>query len=207
MIQQWYRDSSIVVVRPELREAGRPDYLLWLNQDLNLYQIDLRSLQPRSVSKPASYDEYKGVMRAYTRGLAESGQLGRAVRILLAMPERNDRIRWWDRRLAASYLFAFGRSLEGDSLMAGAPPIDRTRAFDLVAELLSQPTRVPRYDAATFAAFDFDYTDPEDVRGVLARLVDIHNQAAPRFALRLLVLRPGDTEAQSVLRAYAPAKR
>jgi hypothetical protein len=207
MIQQWYRDSSIVVVRPELREAGRPDYLLWLNQDLNLFQIDLRSLLPRSVSKPASYDEYSGVMRAYTRGLAESGQLGRAVRILLAMPERIDRVRWWDRRLAASYLFAFGRSLEGDSLIAGAPPIDRTRAFDLVAELLSQPTRVPRYDAATFSAFDLDYTDPEAVRGVLVRLNDIRNPAAARFALRLLVLRPGDPEARAILRAYPPVGR
>jgi len=207
MIQQWYRDSSIVVVRPELREAGRPEYLLWLNSDIHLYEVDLKSLQPRSVTKPADYEEYDGVMRAYTRGLAESGQLGRAVRILLAIPERSDRVRWWDRRLAASYLFAFGRILEGDSLIAGAPPVDRTRAFDLVTELLSQPTRVSRYDAATFSAFDLDYTDPEQVRGVLTRLAEIGNQAAPRFAARLLVLRPGDPQAEKILRAQPPLGR
>ena len=205
MLQQWYRDSSIRVVRPELRATGFPaEYLFWLNRELNLFQVDLSTLQPRSVSKQASYGEYQGVLRAYSRGLVESGDLDGGVRLLLGMPVRSETIRWVDRRVAASYLFAFNRVEEGRELIRGAPSLSPTAATEIVTELLSQPTRTPRYDSGSFLAFDLDYDEPDAVRGVMHRLAVNQIQAAPRLALRLLTLRPGDMDAQSVIRDYAP---
>ena len=203
VFRQWYRDPNIRAVRPELRLPGHaPEFLFWINRNLDVFQIDLQTLQPRSVTQPARFSEYQGVLRAYSRGLAESDEVSRAVRILLTMPEPSVEYRWWDRRLAASYLLAVGREEEGRRLLQGAPTLERNLTLRIVVEFLAQPTKVPRYDRATFGAFDLDYRDPADVAGVMELLAETKNPAAPRFAVRLLQLRPGDQRALALLRAY-----
>ena len=203
-LQEWYRDPTLRVVRPELREAGRPgEFLFWINRELHVYRVDLKTMLPRSVTKAADFDEYQGLMRRYTRGLAESGQLRGAIEILLRMPHRTEPSRWWDRRLAASYLFSFGYMSDGNTLLAGAPPIDARVAATMVAELLAQPGQDPaRYDLGTMHAFGLKATDPDALRLVMRVLTESGNVAAVRFALRLQALRPNDPDAQKVLKGF-----
>ena len=202
-LRQWYREPTIRVTRPERRlPGGAPELLFWVNRDLHVFQINLTTLQPRSVKERASFFEYQGVLRAYTRGLAESNEVDRAVDILLSMPQRRAEYRWWDRRLAASYLLAFGRRSEARLLLVGAPPIDRDLAVGVVVELLAQPTRVARYDTPTMEAFNLDHRSPTDIADVMERLAETRNPAAPRFARHLLELQPRDPRAIQVLRAF-----
>lgn len=203
VLRQWYRDRSIEVIRPELRKGeGRPELLFWIDRETQLFQIDLRTFHPRSVTTEANPLTYLGVLRSYARGLAESGELDRAVWILLNMPKVSAEYRWLDRRLAASYLLAFGRSREALQIVQDAPPLDRSSAISIAVEFLAQPTRVPRYDRATLVAFDLDYGDAADVAAVMGRLSETKSLAAPRFAVRLLELRPGDVRALALLKAY-----
>jgi hypothetical protein len=211
VFRQWYRDPTIRVVRPERRARDRgPDFLFWVNRNFEVFQVDLRTMQPRSVGPRADLTEYQGVVRAYSRGLAESGDLGSAVQVILSMPEATMEQRWLDRRLAASYLLAFGRADEGRSLLRGAPSLDRDAAVSISVELLAQLTEVPRYDRATLEALDLDYSSTADVTPIMDRLHETKNPAAARFADRLLALDPGNVRATSVQRSHSesrPAER
>jgi hypothetical protein len=203
IFREWYRDPAIRVVRPERRAQGRgADVLFWINRDLEVFQIDLRTMQPHSAGAQADLTQYQGVLRAYSRGLA--------VQTILFMPEATLEQRWIDRRLAASYLLAFGRVVEGQELLRGAPPLAHDDAVAISVELLAQPTEVPRYDRATLEALGLDYSSPSDISAIMEGMHETHNPAASRFAQRLLVLEPGNSRAASVLRLYeipAPTER
>jgi hypothetical protein len=202
-LAQWYRDPSLRVTRPEMREAGlRDEFLFWINANCDLFQVDRRTLQLRSTASAANREEYVALMRAYARGLSESGELDRAVRVLLSLPERSEDARWLDRRIAASLLAGWGRMDDAQSLLGGAPAVDPRVASEYVTELLWQPVRGERYDEATLWAFGLDGRDPNSWRGVMRKFAMVGNRAAVRFATRLLTLRPGDPEARQVLRAF-----
>jgi hypothetical protein len=205
ILRWWYRNPTLQVVRPELRgEDPRPERLFWIGQDLTVYEVDLKTLLPRSVGQRADYIDYQKVMRAYARGLADSGELAKAVWILLRMPEIRAEYGNLDHRIAAMLLLQQGYAAEATRALAGLPPISRKDALDLVAVFMETPTRHElRLDAA-IPAFGLSMTDAEAVRTILATFRAHHAYPQMRAAARwLLVLQPADREARAALEEAA----
>jgi hypothetical protein len=197
----WFRNPTLHVARPELRQASaNPEFLYWIGRDYVVHEIDLSNLRPRSATHSADYTEYQKTMRAYAQGLADSGQLPKAVWILLHMPPRREGYQYLDRRIAAMLLFQHGREAEASSLLVGVPPIRAEDAVRLVAGFMTTPSRTePQLDAA-MRGFGLSPRDPEKVRAILTVLTA--DRAYPqvlRTARYLLRLRPGDPEAEAAV--------
>jgi hypothetical protein len=138
-------------------------------------------------------------MRAYARGLATSGDLGRALEILLGMPEPNEFIRDLDLRIAAGLLLANHRRQEAERLLRDVSPLSVQESIDFLAGLLSAPARPPTNDGPWFEACGLSPGDAGVVRSVMEQLNSVKNPAAERMALRLLALQPGDRRAIEIL--------
>lgn len=205
----WYRNPTLHVARPELRQpTGNPEFLYWIGRDLVVHEIDLTNLRPRSVTHSADYAEYQKTMRAYAQGLADSGQLSRAVSILLGMRPRGEGYQYLDRRIAAMLLFQHGREAEGSALLAGVPPIRAGDAVRLVAGFMTTPSRTEPQLDATMRAFGLSPQDPDGVRAVLTALTaDRAYPQALRTAQYLLRLRPGDAQAEEAVKEVTRAGR
>ncbi|HKW51129.1 MAG TPA: hypothetical protein VJQ53_05280, partial [Candidatus Eisenbacteria bacterium] len=70
-MRQWYRDPELQTVRPE-RRLPHPvaEYLFWITSDLNVFEVELRTLRPRTSGPLPDYFEYQKTIRFYARGLA-----------------------------------------------------------------------------------------------------------------------------------------
>jgi hypothetical protein len=208
----WYRDPSLVTVTPEQRAASRPmEYLFRVTAGLDVVEIDPERLRvqwsgtgtphPWEVSRP---------LRGYARALAASGEIDRAVGILrrLAEIEQQDQERAYDLRLAAMVLLAAGRQVEADSTLGAAAPFPREVALEIVKKLFTEATRSARLDSLAFPAFGLSAEDPEALRYLMRRFRQEGD--IPRsldFARRLRGVRPGDTEAEALLRDFRDRRR
>lgn len=201
VLRHWYRDRSIEVFRPDLRpRTGREEFLFWISPDLTVHEVELNSLRPRSVAGRADYLEYQRTLRAYARGLADSGELDQAVRILLRMPEVRTEYQNLDHRIAAMLLFKYGRERDGSRILGGLPPFPKSAALGAVVFYLAKPARVPLPVSAPMMAFGLSPDDPEALRAVL-RALRAQGAYEPAAAVgeELLRLEPWDPEARTAI--------
>ena len=199
----WYRDPNLHTVRPERRLPNRhAEYLFWISPNLDVYEVDLRTLLPRTNGPKPEYFEYQKAVRFYARGLAATGHTGLALKLLVGMPEMEPVYREVDHRIAAMLLLAAGDSIQARQILAPLHPLDRAIALPIVGLFLSTPDRREPNDDAALQAFGIPRDDPESIRAVMTSC----NKpgafpAALRFARRLLDLRPGDAGALQVIAA------
>ncbi|MGH7682644.1 MAG: hypothetical protein ACRENN_11750, partial [Candidatus Eiseniibacteriota bacterium] len=86
-LRLWYRDASIDAVHPEWRRPDPPaERLAYVTSDLRVHEIDLGTLAVDGGRGDSAAYEYGATVRAYAQGLASTGGLDRAERILLTMP-------------------------------------------------------------------------------------------------------------------------
>jgi hypothetical protein len=203
VMRQWYRDPKLLTIRPERRlPHPRAEYLFWITPNLDVYEVDLRTLLPRTYGPKPEYIEYQKAVRFYARGLAATGNTGLALNILLGMPQMEPVHREVDHRIAAMLLFTAGDSVGARRLLAPLPPLDRTIALGVVALLLSTPDRRRANDDAALEAFGIPRDDPESIRALMTSCNKPGAYpVAMRFARRLLELRPADAGALHVIAA------
>lgn len=197
----WYRDPTLQTMRPDWRPPPRnPEHLFWIGKDLNVHEIDLDTMRPRSSGTAIEYAEYQKTVRYYARGLAASGDLDRAVRMLLLMPEPNQ-VSWTlDRRMAAMLLIAGGRERAATDLLSALPPFQPDTALDLVAALLADTPPHVDWDRAALRAFGLEPNDPAPWRSLMRKYVVLDRlPEAAHFASELLQLDPADSEATRVV--------
>ncbi len=203
VMRQWYRDPGLLTIRPERRLPHRPaEYLFWIAPNLDVFEVDLRTLRPRTNGPLPDYFEYQKAVRFYARGLAATGNTEFAVRILLGMPHREPISQSVDQRIAAMFLLAAGDSVRARQLLAHLPALDRDATLGVVAAFLSTPDRRQARDEAVLEAFGISRHDPESIRAVMTS----SNKpgaypVALRFARRLLEMRPGDVDALRLIAA------
>jgi hypothetical protein len=195
----WYRNPKIDSMYPERLTAGRtPEILAWVSQDISVSAIDPATLGVTSSGMPDS-SGYRTTLRAYARGLAGSGDTDRAVDLLLRMKTGEEWETAYNRRLAGALLLAAGRKADADRILEDTPRFNRNDAIAIVYEVASIPSSLD-LDAAILDAVGLGTNDAEAIRSVLRQLALSRYPAATiRFAKRLSALRPGDSEARTVL--------
>jgi hypothetical protein len=105
----------------------------------------------------------------------------------------------YNRRLAGAILLAADRSQDAERILEDTPRFNRNDAIAIAYEVASIPSRLD-LDAAILDALGLGANDPEAVRSVMRQLaINRYPAATIRFAQRLLALRPGDSEAKTVL--------
>lgn len=200
-LRVWYRDPELTTTRPDWRNPRLSgDILLWVNNNLDAFEVDLSSLTPRGTGAHIPPEEFLRTIRYYARGLAANGETNQALRVLLSVDEP-DKSSWaLDRRLAAMFLFYAGRDAEAKQLLHYVPRIGRDNALEIIARLLTDPPPGASWDAATTRAFDVDLNDPASCRYLMRHFAALDRRAdATRFATRLLSLVPDDAEAKAKL--------
>ena len=203
VLRLWYRDRSILVLRPEARQpTAGPEILAVITPNRDVIDINPTTMFARSASgREPDYNICEGAVRAYAVGLAGSGNTDAAVNLLLHMPEFNRGLEIVHRRMAAMFLFAEGRDREGEAILRATFELPRGLALeDLNAVLAEQPPgRI--YDEYALRAFGISPGDPDANRSLMrwfARMKYV--EVALRFAQRLERLKPGDPEATKVSR-------
>ena len=200
-LRVWYRVPSIRTMRPDWRSGnGSDEYLFWVSPNLDVCEIDLRTMIPRSSGTHIDYSEYQKTIRYYARGLAANGEVERAVTLLFAMREPDPSNWALDRRLAVMLLFENDREADASLLARHLPRVYPDNALEIIATLLEDPP--PRLDLDTSAvrAFDLSPNDPEVWRYLMHKFASMNRWAdAVRFAERLLSLRRNDHDAQALL--------
>ncbi len=202
-MQAWYRDPTLETRRPDWRRsmAGR-EFLFWIAPTLDVFEIDLPTLAPRTNGPPPDWTQYQKTLRYYARGLANCGETDQGVRLLLYMPSRHDYADVaLDRRLAAMLLFHDMRDREAEEILRHVPPITRSNALEILAATLASPAGAHPWDDDAFRAFGLAVNDTAACRDLMHRAGDpIHAIDAERYAQRLLRLKPGDGEAVATIR-------
>ncbi len=199
----WYSNRTIVMNGPErFRRSAGPEYLFWVTPSSDVFEIGLPELRVRSPGPRPDYFAYQKTVRGYAYGLFGAGEVDRAVAVLLSMQEVSS-FHWaFDRRLAATMLYASGRPAEAQRLCAGLPPLKRMGALYAIAAVLSGRLETTGFDEAAFAAFGVSTRDAEAYRFLMNYFSDQELlRHAKQMAERLLALRPGDWEASAMIEA------
>jgi hypothetical protein len=208
----WYRNPKLDTMHPEWRRPDPPNrilrrevppdgqHLAWVAPDLTVHEIDLVTMAPRTdLADTASY-EYGATVRSFALGLAATGETDGAVNVLLDLPAPDDLVAAVNRRLAAALLLADGRTEDAARLTRTTPAIGADDAIEVAHAVLASPARRD-IDAAVLLALGVAPADTAVVRGVMRKLaMSGHWGATSRFARRLLEAKPGDWEAQALLR-------
>ncbi len=202
VLRIWYRDPTLQVVRPELRVLSpNPEFLFFIDQDLNVFRIDPLTLSITSSGPPAEGWRYRRVLLSWSIGLAASGDVGRAVQILLGPNGPGTPGSSFARRVAATLLAWRGDPAEANSLLEGLPPLSVGGAVRSVASLITVPTRGTPLDDYALTAFGLPKDDPGVLRTLMMTLLNFgYYEPSKRLAERLLALRPSDAAAASALR-------
>jgi hypothetical protein len=200
-LRLWYRDRAIDTMHPEWRRAGPPsERLAWVGPDLSVHEIDTRTLATAPGGGDAGGYEYGATLRAYAQGLASTGEVDRAVEILVSMNAADGFVAAVNRRLAGALLLAEGRNGEAASILRQTPSIDFQDAILVAGELVANPSRRD-IDGPVLEALGVSPADTAATRAVMRRLALGNRRGATiRFARRLLDLKPGDWEAQALIR-------
>lgn len=208
-LRVWYREPTIETLRPELRVvSGGPEYFFVVDRDLNVFNIDVHSFSVGSVSGPLDPEIYRSALTSYAVGLAGSGDIERAVDILLHLSSSDTWQHLADRRIAAMLLLANGEHALADTLLSGIPPFPRPEALQHVGVILTMPDRGNHLEVPAMKAFGLSPDDPVPVRLLMRSLLNYgYVDVAERLALRLSSLRPGDREAAQALQTIRARNR
>lgn len=208
-LRVWYSDPTIATLRPTDRkpEPG-PEFLIWVSTNLDVVEVDLETLEPRSSGEKPAYPDFQRTIRQYAMGLAGAGEADRAVAIMLGIPKMVQQDAMLDYRIAALALIADGRMAEARPILGQVPTFRREGAIGLIGTMLAQPVRGRDLEDPAFAAFGFN-ADDIDARRDLMRWMGARRfyAAAARVATRVLAARPGDPEAKEMLDKAARAAR
>jgi hypothetical protein len=201
VLRIWYRNHSIDTMHPEWRRPDPPmERLAWVAPDLTVHEIDPRTLETLPSGADSSTYEYGATLRAYAQGLAASGFTDRGVAILRRMHAPDPFVQAVNRRLAAALLLADGREREAEALLRATPPILPEEAIEVAGAVLANPARRD-IDAPVLLSLGLAPSDTAAVRGVMRKsALSGRWDATTRFARRLLGSKPGDWEAEALLR-------
>lgn len=202
----WYRDPTILTLNPRRHVAARGrEFLFWISPTLDVFEIDLRSFEPRSNGPKPQLSEYQTALRGYARGLADVGEIDRAVMILRSLPQVDETDRSFDYRQAAMYLFSARRDPEALRLLSIVSPIDSVEAAPIVADLLLEPPARRNMDEFALRAFGIRSTRAEIYR-LYMRFFDKYHfpDEAREFARKLQSVAPGDHESAALLLKLGP---
>jgi hypothetical protein len=184
--------------------GGGPEYLFWITPHADVFEIDVPTLQTRSPGQRPDYGDYQSTVRIFAAGLAASGQTDWAVDAVLRMQESDSLTLSFDRRLAATFLFAAGRDAEAERLCLGLRPVPRGEALYAVAAVLGLETANLILDQGALRAYAVPLNDPESYRFLMFNLSDrVQLPAAKRMAERLLALAPNDIDAKQMIEAIS----
>lgn len=201
-LRVWYRDPTLRTMRPDWRSRFQsPELLFWVSPREEVFEIDTRSLVPRTAGPEPDVGEYRKTLRYYARGLGATGETDRGLGILLTLPEHDLENVALDRRLAAMLLFQEGRDGGALEILRHVPPIYRSNALQVVGALLASPGGPRPWDDAAFRAFGLNPADADAWRALMRGSDNpLYASDALRYANRLLQLVPGDPEALATLR-------
>ena len=206
-LRVWYRQPGIWVLDPDLyRPGGGNQFLFWIDPQLNLFEINLATLEPRGPTQTFNLAQYQKALRGYAFGLAGAGETHRAVQIITRMPEPSKEVWAFDQHIAAMLLFAAHEDSLANQLLAKLPAYDRETSLKAASAVLVEPVPGLDLDLAAMRAFQISDTDPEALRALMLQLEALGSRlAARRFAGRLLALIPSDKQAQDVLQRTSAA--
>lgn len=207
VLRMWYRNPAIDTVHPERRRPSPPsERLAWISRDLSAHEIDPRTLATRSSGPPPDSSEMAATIRSYALGLAACGETARGASLLLELRPRDEFEGAVNRRLAAALWIAEGKADSAEALLRKTPSLERQDGLYVAAGLLSGPTRRD-IDVPVLTALGVAPEDTAAIRLLMRRFaLQRSGEAATRFAQRLLVARPGDWEATSLLRWFRQGK-
>ncbi|HET9253093.1 MAG TPA: hypothetical protein VFP58_13350 [Candidatus Eisenbacteria bacterium] len=201
----WYREPSLYVLDPNrYRQESKAEYLFWLNRQLDVIEIDLRTFTPRSSGALPDLFAYQKTMRTFALGRAAGGRANEAVHILIGMQGRPPIVEVYDRRAAAAILIEAGRRSEAEALVRDLPSFSRENALEAAFSILHEPAPGLDLDDAVMEAFGLSPREVEANR-LLMRAFDQNGFAdsAMRFAERVARLIPEDREAEEVRRKWS----
>jgi hypothetical protein len=193
----WYKDASIEVRDPmHLLPSTSEEFLFWISPGLDVFEVDPRTLQAHSAGPGASFPEYQKTLRAFALGLAGRGDIDRAVSVLTGMLQSSDYLKAYDHCTAAAILYAVRRDQEANQIVTSTPRFHRNDALGEIAGLVAKPIPGIDLDEGSLRAFGITPTDTSAVRAIMRSLErGGFHEGANRFAHRLLLLVPSDSEA------------
>ena len=205
----WYSDPTIATLRPtDRRPEPGPESLFWVSTNLDVVEVDLATLEPRSSGEKPAYPDYQRTMRQYAVGLAGAGETDRAVAVMLEIPKMVTQDAMLDHRIAAMALIADGREAEAKAVLDQVPAFQRGDAIALIGTMLAQPVWGKALEEPALQAFGFSESDVEARRELMRWMgARYHYAAAARMATRVLTLLPGDSESKEILEKAARAAR
>ncbi|MGH7681004.1 MAG: hypothetical protein ACRENN_03350 [Candidatus Eiseniibacteriota bacterium] len=207
-LRVWYRDPSLLVLKPNrYRPGSDPTFLFWINRTLHVFEVDLGTLAPRTSRVLADPLEYELTLRTFAFGLAAAGRVDDAVTILVWMPGRRPELIQYGRRAAAALLIAAGRTVEAANLLVGIPPLGRVEARNEIMSMIAEATPELPLDDAAMQAFGIGPRDLDMNRTLMQTLNRYgYEDAAVRFAARVLALEPGSEDALQIIQKWTISK-
>ena len=205
----WFWNRTLITDDPgRLHPGSGREYLFSVTPKCEVFEIELPGLNIKSLGARPDYREYQSALRSFAYGLAALGprSTDRAVDVILRMHEA-DSLTWaFDRRLAATFLFASGEEREAKGLCRSLPELPKRDAIYAVAAVLGPELRGLRLDDAAFRAFGIPQSDPDSYRSLM-RLFSEREQLPQvrRMADGLIRLVPGDVEAVATIEALGHA--
>ena len=213
-LRVWYADSSLLTLPPSRPRGGAQSrFLMRITKDLAVVDIDLQRMDfktdtgepnpsdPESSARFA-YSEVFRPLRAYALGVAQQGEWDDAIRIELALAEREaGGFEAYDRRLAGMFLLLSARDREAEQLLHATPHFPTDSAVPATAKLLIEAGAFPGIDGAAFRAFEVDSTSVTTLHELVRQLrVWGGRDPALRLARRVQALAPGDRESAEAIR-------
>jgi hypothetical protein len=120
--------------------------------------------------------------------------------ILVNMPQTSQVLWAFDRRSAAMLLYAAGRPDDAERIVATVTNFAPDRAAEAVIALLAEPVSGLDLDTSAMRAFGLDPSDVATVRSLMRQFESRgFFQAAGRFAARLQLLQPRDSESEAII--------
>jgi len=192
----WYRDPTLLVRKPEQRlDVGTQDFLLAVAPDLDIVRIEPFTWAVSTASgRRPDYSVVEQALRTYAMGLAGTGEIDAAARLLVEMPEIDRSFEALHHRMAVMFLIAADRLDDAAKLEAGIPPATREWSLGNLPAILAQQPTERNFDSAGMRAFQIDTTDVSALRD-LTRWYFLRRYWKPagRFGERVLSLVPGDS--------------
>jgi hypothetical protein len=203
-LRTWYREPSLFMLDPNRYRAGaREEFLFWITPGLDVFEIDLKTLAPRTNGPAPDSFRYQKTLRTFAYGRAAAGRVYQAVEILVTMPGRPVDVVVYDRRAAAALLYAAGRDSDAEGLLRGVPTFTRAGAIGAALGILAERTPGLDLDDAAMRAFGLSPADLAANQDLMMGFEHFgYSDAAVRFARRTLALNPLDPDAQRLLRKW-----
>jgi hypothetical protein len=204
-LREWYHEPSLITAKPQAQRTGSEhEYLFWIEPNLDIGEIELSTLRPRSSGARPEYLRYQKTVRGYAFGLAGSGQSIRAAQTLLRMPEPNALLWGLDARIAAMFLLADGKEAYARDLLAHVPTMSREDALGALSGVLADLPPGRDWDDAGLEAFGIRSDDIGADRQLMKWFATYgYERSATRFAQRILRDLPADPEATALITASA----